>query len=230
MAINNAGVIVGWSEGAASEIWSRAFRARPGFAIEDLGALDGVVSGAEAINIAGAIVGWASGRAFAYTDADGMIDLNTRVGSEEARFLYDAMGINNVGQIIALYYGQQGTGTVLLTPIDDTVPPRILSTSVSNPILFPPDDKPHLVTVFVSAVDNRDPSPECQITNVANSEWQSPTPDPSVQVTGPLSVVLAATRFGTGPGRTYTINVRCGDDSGNAAMTAVTVFVPHDNR
>jgi len=58
LSINSSGVVVGWSE-APNGVWSRAFRARPGYAIEDLGALDGLdAAGAGAINDAGEIVGW----------------------------------------------------------------------------------------------------------------------------------------------------------------------------
>jgi probable HAF family extracellular repeat protein len=128
MSINNSGVVVGWSEGAAGS-WSRAFRARPGFPIEDLGTLGGIYAGADAINDAEQVVGWSTGQAFmtafVYSDADGMIDLNTRIAPiEGGHVMSEALGINNAGQIVVLYDTGAGTGTRRLTPIVETGLPR----------------------------------------------------------------------------------------------------------
>jgi probable HAF family extracellular repeat protein len=234
MSINNSGVVVGWSEGAAGS-WARAFRARPGFPIEDLGTLGGFYAGAEAINDAGAVVGWSTGHyfmtAFVHTDADGMIDLNTRVPpAEGGRVMYDALGINNAGQIVVLYYTDAGTGTRRLTPIVDHEPPVITSATASPDVLTPPDGWMSPVTVAVSAADNLDPAPTCTIASVTNSEAPPSGVDPDVEITAALTLSLRASRLGTGLGRTYTITVRCTDYSGNAATAELFVRVPHDSR
>lgn len=53
---------------------------------------------------------------------------------------------------------------------------------------------------------------------------------PDWQLTGPLSVNLRAERAGTASGRLYTVEVRCEDVAGNAAVGTTTVTVPHDSR
>jgi probable HAF family extracellular repeat protein len=235
MAINNSGVVVGWSEGATADTWSRAFRARPGASIEDLGTLGGLNAGADSINDAGAVAGWATGQyfmtAFVYTDADGMIDLNTRVVPVDGgRVISEAVGINNAGQIVALYSTANGTGTVRLTPIVDTTPPVITSVSASVDTLTPPDGTMRLVTIAVTATDDLDPAPSCAIASVTNSEPPSTRVDPDVQITGSLTISLRASRLGSGTGRTYTTTVRCSDASGNASTAQLVVGVPHDSR
>ena len=234
MSINNSGVVVGWSEGAAGS-WSRAFRARPGFSIEDLGTLGGINAGAEAINDPGVVVGWSTGQyfmtAFAYSDTDGMIDLNTRVQPTNAgRIMYDAVGINDAGQIVVWYYTDAGTGTLRLTPIVDTEPPVITSATASPDTLTPPDGWMRPVTVTVSATDDLDAAPMCSIASVTNGEAPSSGVDPDVEITGALTLSLRAARLGKGDGRTYTITVRCTDYSGNAATAELFVRVPHDSR
>ena len=230
-SLNNAGVAVGWA-GIGNDL-TRAFRARPGMALEDLGALAGGGSAAEAINDAGTIVGWSGDRspitAFVYTDADGMIDLNSRVpASEHSPVLQRAIAINEVGQIVALYQGELGVRTVVLTPMIDTEPPAIANASVSKSFLQPPDGRLIPVTVSVSATDNMDLAPECAISRVASSEPLA-TPETDMKITGALSVSLRAFRLGSGDGRTYTITVRCSDDAGNASARDLFVLVPHDN-
>jgi probable HAF family extracellular repeat protein len=232
LSLNNSGVAVGWA--ALSDGRSRAFRAYPGMPLEDLGAFGDGGSSAEAINNAGTIVGWSGDlspvAAFIYTDADGMIDLNTRVpASENAPVLHRAVAINEVGQIVAWYHGEHGSGTVLLTPVIDTEPPVITTASVSTSVLQPPDGRMIPLTVSVSATDNMDPAPVCAIASVVSNEAPSDS-DADIQFTGAFTLSLRASRLGAGDGRTYTITVRCTDDSGNASTADVLVLVPHDNR
>lgn len=234
LAINNSGVIVGWSE-SPNDIWSRAIRARPGALLEDLGTLGGLYALAESINDPGTVVGWSAGyyfqTAFVYTDADGMIDLNTRVPpSEWPGVMYDAVAINNSGQIVVLYHGAEGTRTVRLTPVVDTQAPLITAAAASPNVLQPPDGRLIPIGVSASATDDIDASPVCAIVNVTNSEAASGGLDPDVQLTGPLSVSLRASRLGTSGGRAYTVKIRCSDFSGNEATRDVLVLVPHDSR
>ena len=203
-------------------------------ALEDLGTLGGGGSAADAINDAGTIVGWSGERepiaAFIYTDADGMIDLNARVpASEDAPLLQRAVAINEVGQIVALYQGDGGMRTVLLTPMVDTEPPVITSASLSTSVLQPPDGRLIPVTISATATDNMDPAPVCAIASVASNEPAS-SKESDIELTSALSVSLRAVRLGSGNGRTYTITIRCTDDSGNSSKTDLQVLVPHDQR
>jgi len=142
----------------------------------------------------------------------------------------EAVGINNAGQIVALYSTANGTGTVRLTPIVDTTPPVITSVSASVDTLTPPDGTMRPVTIAVTATDDLDPAPSCAIASVTNSEPPSTRVDPDVQITGSLTISLRASRLGSGTGRTYTTTVRCSDASGNASTAQLVVGVPHDSR
>jgi probable HAF family extracellular repeat protein len=236
LSINSSGVVVGWAWDANSV--GHAFRARPGVAMEDLGMLGGAFpqSGAEAINDNGAIVGYTTGpsgwTAFVYSDATGMVDLNTRIpaAADGWRGLNDARAINNAGQIVVEYAVLGRNGTYLLTPITDTVAPTITLASATPNVLTPPDGRMVPVTLKVSAIDNVDPTPTCSITDVTDSEAAAVGGNASVNLTGALTLALQANRLGTGNGRTYTIGVRCADVSGNASVTSVVVKVPHDSR
>jgi hypothetical protein len=86
------------------------------------------------------------------------------------------------------------------------------------------------VIVEISVTDNVDPAPACLIAQVTNSEAPATGVDPDVQITGSSTVSLRASRLGTGPGRTYTITVRCADFSGNVVTADSLVSVPHDSR
>lgn len=235
MSINASGTVVGWSEVPTSGIWSRAFRAIPGLPMEDLGTLTGAgAASAESVNDNGTVVGWSSGRywmtAFVHADGEGMVDLNSRVLVPGVpRPLYDALGINNSGQIVVWYWRPDGsTGTARLTPIVDTAPPVITTASVTPDVLKFTAQQMVSVSVSVSAVDNFDPSPVCAIASVTNSEAPASGDDPDVQIVDASTALLRAVRFGTGDGRTYTITAVCRDASGNAATTQLTVRVPHD--
>jgi len=236
LAINNSGIVVGWSWDADSV--GHAFRARPGFPMEDLGMLGGAFpqSGAEAINDAGTIVGYttapASWTAFVYTDATGLVDLNTRIPAATAgwRGLNDARAINNAGQIVVEYAVIGRNGTYLLTPLSDTVAPAIAAASATPDALRPPDGRMVPVALAVTATDDVDAAPRCSITSVTDSEGPATGQNPSVDITGELTLRLQAARLGTGNGRAYTIGVRCADTSGNASTTTVVVLVPHDDR
>jgi hypothetical protein len=85
-----------------------------------------------------------------------------------------------------------------------------------------------------------DAAPKCQIVSVTSSEpvlaagSGNTTPDWIISDPGPkaspavLGVQLRAERTGSGPGRTYTVNVSCADASGNATAGSTTVTVPHN--
>jgi probable HAF family extracellular repeat protein len=237
MSINNDGVVVGWSEAPIEPgySWSaRAFRARPGLPMEDLGTLvDGHFAVAASINDAGAIVGWSdtswgARTAFVHTDAGGMVDLRSRMpATTDWPTLVSGIGINNSGQVAVLYDAAEGYGSFRLTPVADTHPP-VVSATVAPAVLTPINLRMVTVNVAVTATDDYDPAPVCAIAHIANDEAWSLSSDFDVQITGPLTASLRAFRFPWGDGRTYTITVRCTDVSANAGTADVVVTVPRN--
>jgi parallel beta-helix repeat protein len=106
------------------------------------------------------------------------------------------------------------------------VPPTISALTATPNVLWPPNNKMVPVTVGVTAADDSDPAPACQITDVKSNE----PGDSDWIVTGPLSLTLRADRDGAGTGRIYSITVTCTNASQLGASAQVTVFVPHDQR
>ena len=125
-AINNLGMVVGRMTGTVGAA-TRAFLWSSGSGFTDLGAA-GSWSEACDVNDQGTIVGRRNvdrgpGVAFAYTDADGAIDLQDRLTNAPAWNLYAASDINNAGQILAvgLPVGVEDNywRVVLLTPVPE---------------------------------------------------------------------------------------------------------------
>jgi hypothetical protein len=114
----------------------------------------------------------------------------------------------------------------------DTTPPEITSIAATPDTLWPPDHMMTPVSVEVSATDNCDPNPVCQIISVTSNEPEDGLGDgdtaPDWELTGDLTLNLRAERSGKGDGREYTITVKCSDVSGNSSTETVTVTVPHD--
>jgi probable HAF family extracellular repeat protein len=103
-AINDAGVVVGYS-GTPGDTETHACR-WTGHDLQDLGTLPGArESRANDINASGQVVGYslsetAGGGAFLYTDATGMVDLNTRIDPKLGWDLANPTAINDAGQIV----------------------------------------------------------------------------------------------------------------------------------
>jgi hypothetical protein len=173
-------------------------------------------------------------------------------GQCSAAVNYTATAVDNCGTVASFVCTPpsgavfpRGTNTVTCTATDDkgngstatfrvvvrdTEAPVIVGVVPSRDELWPPNARLVPVTLAVDASDNCS-SVTCEITGVTSSEpvtgpGDSTTPD--WIITGPLSLDLRAERLTTGPGRIYTLTVRCTDSSGNAATKNVTVTVPHD--
>jgi probable HAF family extracellular repeat protein len=127
LAVNNRGEVVGrfghgdgqygaflWSHGVMRDLGTLA---PPGG--QDAWSMN---SWATAINDAGLVAGmsWLGnwpGHAFLYTEASGMVDLNTRIDPTLRWELREASGINNRGQIVGTGFGHGQQHAVLLTPV-----------------------------------------------------------------------------------------------------------------
>lgn len=228
--INAAGHIVGRMSSSAG---THAFRYTDEAGFQDLHSGAASASAASGINDGGDVVGYmlspaAPMRAFVYTDARGMIDLNTLIDPASGWVLNAAWAINNAGEIVGegTYRDQRLPRAYRLTPVvADTTPPVIAAATVDPAVLWPANRQMSAVTVAVDVSDDRDPEPRCRITGVTSSE---PADADAIQVTGDLSLNLRAERTGTGVGRTYHVGITCSDKSGNEANTTVDVRVPHD--
>jgi len=122
--------------------------------------------------------------------------------------------------------------TISVTVVDQT-PPVITGISASLTELWPPNQKFVPITVSITASDNCDSSVTCEIIEVSSSEPVTSETDltsPDWEITGALTVNLRAERADEGPGRVYTITVRCTDDAGNGATRTVTVSVPKNQK
>ena len=121
--------------------------------------------------------------------------------------------------------GNTSTAVVPLT-VADTTPPVAQSVVASPNVLSPPNHAMIPITVTVSAVDACDGAPVAQITSVT---CNGPVPATDIQITGPLTVNLAASKNANGSTRIYTINVQLTDASGNSSSSQVIVTVPGNN-
>jgi uncharacterized protein len=103
--------------------------------------------------------------------------------------------------------------------------------TVTPDILWPPNHKMTAVTVVAKAIPPGDPTLACAIQSIESSEPDDGLGDGDtpldVSLGGGLTALLRAERGGGGPGRTYTIDVRCTDTFGNHTDGSVVVKVPH---
>lgn len=102
LAINDNGLIVGYSD--TENLGPVHAFVKSGTAMKDLGAFGGTSSRANAVNNAGTVVGQytlSNGKhsAFLWTDAGGMVDLNTLIDPTSGWGITDAVAINDKGQI-----------------------------------------------------------------------------------------------------------------------------------
>jgi len=115
--------------------------------------------------------------------------------------------------------------------VEDVSLPSIDSLSADPNVLWSPNHKMIPVTLTVSATDNCDLDPNCEIIDVSSNEPVNGLGDgdtaPDWEITGDLTLNLRAERSGKGSGRLYTITVRSKDYALNASEMQVTVSVPH---
>lgn len=233
-AINNHDQVAGSFATAAR--YSHPFRYTPGVGLENLDPVEFRNSDADAMNDRGDVVGRFNpngsvySHAFIYSDAEGFVDLNTRiVAGGEGWLVLRGTGINGAGEIVgqAIFAGQSFEHAVKLIPAD-LIAPVILTASADPAGIWPPDGRMIPVKLSVTATDNVDPAPRCAVmsVDVLNDERFSAS---DVVITGDLSLLLRAERSGNSDtGRTYVAMVACADASGNRSITKVTVGVPHD--
>jgi len=240
VAINRAGVVAGWSY-LGGDNFQRAFSYTPGGSPQDLGTLGGPDSAATALNDDGTVVGWstnASGerRAFVFTGAEGMRDLNDRIDPSLGWTLTGAYGINASGQIVGVGMLGGGVRAFRLTPPPpaqeqprDTTPPTIRFVTAWPSVLWPPQHQMVPVRVRVMVKDTTDPAPACRVTSVVSSEPDTGTSKQDrpndIVVRGDLTLRLRAEIGPRSRERRYTIQVTCADAAGNQATTRTTVRV-----
>jgi hypothetical protein len=121
--------------------------------------------------------------------------------------------------------GNSSSANVGLTVTNNT-PPVVHCVTATPNILNPPNHQIVPVTVSVFASGNCDGSLVSKIVSVISSEPAAPG---DIQITGDLTLNLAASRNPSGPGRSYTITVQSTDASGNASTATVIVTVPKGN-
>jgi hypothetical protein len=104
----------------------------------------------------------------------------------------------------------------------------MIESVTATPItLSPPNHAMIPVTVSVTAVDSCDAAlPVSRIVSVAVN---GPVPAGDIEITGPLTVNLAASKNSNGNTRFYTITVQSTDSFGNSSSSQVTVTVPGNN-
>ena len=138
-------------------------------------------------------------------------------------------GINDAGVIVWNAPVEPGSPTWYLYKAEwvslDTVAPKIKRVVATPSILWPPNGQMIPVKLKVRALDDKDPAPVCEITQVTCNEPPSSQGSDWV-ITGPLGVNLRAIRSHSHPGRIYTITVKCSDASDNVSYATVKVVVP----
>ena len=141
--INDLGQVVGAASLPGASFNQHAFVYSNG-AMTDLGTLTGPSgeSAASAINNLGAIVGGSNGLATLWQSGS-IYNLNQLTTTPLPYALVDAIGINNLGQIIGMAYSSLGQWSgFLLTPTDDPAPAPF------TPIAPYPAPEPSTVIVF----------------------------------------------------------------------------------
>jgi probable HAF family extracellular repeat protein len=137
------------------------------------------------------------------------------------------MGSHVITVIATDEAGNTSTCATTLT-VADTTAPTINSVTASPNVLSQSNHQMVPVAVYVSATDNCDPAPACQIVSVSSDEPVTGPGDnttPDWIITGKLTVNLRAEYSSKSASRAYTITVNCTDASGNTSLRTVIVNV-----
>jgi probable HAF family extracellular repeat protein len=148
----------------------------------------------------------------------------TVLGTNSTLVLSLPMGTNLVTLQVTDPCGASSQTNVAVVVADST-PPVVQSLRADPDVLWPPNHRLIPVSVLASARDDCDPAPASRILCV-NCDQTVPARD--IQVTGPLTVKLAASRNAHERTRHYTIVVGTTDSSGNIATNRVVITVPRD--
>jgi probable HAF family extracellular repeat protein len=134
--INDVGQVAGYSYTSRFELRPFVWTPATGL-MTDLGTLGGDYSVAYGVNNSGHVVGHAAtapynnSSAFAWTAADGMVDLNTRIPPELGLHLYSALAISDNGSIVAY----SNAGLVLLVPgVTSSAAPALGPIAANDPV------------------------------------------------------------------------------------------------
>ena len=119
-AINAGGQVAGFSNLVAGSV-VHAFRTDAAGVMTDLGTLDGMDTYALGINDAGDVVGQVNSLdgAFLFTDARGMVYLDTLIAPGSGWHLTVAADLNNFGQIVGYGTHDGRQSAFLLTPVPE---------------------------------------------------------------------------------------------------------------
>jgi len=233
LAIDNAGRTVGQASIDAAGTTLHAFKSAA--SLIDLDSFGSAQSSAEGI-ADGTSVGFytlADGvttHAFVHTDADGTVDLNTRIPDNSGGTLTKAHANSTSGQIVGegLLNGEPRvfrlTPKVVTPPPPppgDTVAPTILSLRATPNNIWPANGQWVTVALSVQASDDSGVAPACQLTKISADEAAIG----DAKIVDASTGLVRALRDKHQEQRVYTFQVTCGDQAGNQSLAEVNVTV-----
>lgn len=159
-------------------------------------------------------------------DTKGTEDPDPRITCSHESGAVFPVGVTTVTCTAIDQWGLRGTGSFAVTVVDEGFP-QVLEL-YAKPDTLVADNRIYPIDVVVSAVDDIDPAPVCEVYDVTSKEDINldEFDDPKSYdwaITGPLTLELRAERFGTA--RYYTIWLGCTDFYGNRTISRTTVTV-----
>jgi hypothetical protein len=163
-------------------------------------------------------------------DSTGWREVQRLIASDPTTFAGYGFAVEAAGEVVVVgaHFHERNNGAVYIyTAEEDTEPPLIDDIEATPGELWPPNNKMVAVTLKVEAHDDSGAS-ECRIVQVQSDGPGAAAGD--VEVTGPLTLKLRASRNPRGSTRTYTITVECRDAAGNSTVGTTTVRVPGERK